>query len=49
VTGLDSQWELDSGMHGLEPGSGSQAEQRAGSSSEAGRERREKNPCDPQL
>jgi len=36
--GLDSavRWELDSGMHRWEPGSGSQAGQRAGPSSEAG-------------
>jgi len=33
-TGLNSGQELDSGMHGLESGSGSQVEQQAGFSSE---------------
>ena len=36
-TGLSSRWELDSGMHGSESGSWSQAGQWAGSFSEAGR------------
>ena len=35
-TGLGSGWEPGSGMHTSESGSGSQVEQRAGSSSEAG-------------
>jgi len=46
-TGLPSRWELDSGMHGSESGSGSQAEQRASSSSEGGHGRRERDPRDP--
>ena len=47
-TGFSSRWELDSGMHRLESGSGLQAGQGAGSSSEAGHGRREKGPHDPQ-
>jgi len=45
-TGLSSRWELDSGMHGSESGSGSQVEQRARSSSEGSHGRRERDPCD---
>ena len=40
-TGFGSRQELDSGMHGSEPGSGSQAGQRAGSSSEGTHGQRE--------
>ena len=37
-TGLSSRQEPDSGMHGLEPGSGSQERQGSGSSSEVDQE-----------
>jgi len=46
-TGLSSRQELDSEMHGLDSGSGSQAGQGAGSSSEACHGRRERDPHDP--
>ena len=46
-THLSTRWELDSGMLGLESASGSQAGQRAGSSSEAGHGWREWDPRDP--
>jgi len=46
-TGLSSRQEMDSGMHGSESGSGSQAEQAAGSSSEASHGQRERDPHDP--
>jgi len=45
-TGLSSRQELDSGMHGSGSGSGLQAEQRAGSSSEASHGRRERDSRD---
>jgi len=45
-TGLSSRKELDLGMHGSESGSGSQAEQRAGSSSEAHHGQTERDPHD---
>ena len=48
-TGLSSRWELDSGMHGSESGSGSQAGQGAGSSSEASHEQIERDPRDPPI
>jgi len=46
-TGLSSGQELDSGMHGSPSGSGSQVEQRAGSTSEGSHGRRERDPSDP--
>jgi len=46
-TGLGGRQELESGMHMLESGSGSQAGQGAGSSSEAGHGLRERDPRDP--
>jgi len=46
-TGLNCRWELDSGMHGSEYGSGSQSGQEAASSSAAGHGGRKWHPCDP--
>ena len=46
-TSFGSGQELDPGMHRSESGSGSQAEQQAGSSSEAGHGQRERDPHDP--
>jgi len=45
--GLSSRQELDSGMHRSQSGSGSQAGQRAGSSSEGSHGRRERDARDP--
>jgi len=46
-TGLSSRQEPDSRMHRSESGSGSQAGEGAGSSSEASHGQREWAPCDP--
>ena len=45
-TGLACRWVLDSGMHRLETGSGSQVEQQAGFSSEGSHGWRMWDPCD---
>jgi len=45
-TGLSNRQELHSGMHASESGSGSQAGQGTGSSSEAGHGQREGDPSD---
>jgi len=46
-TRLGGRWGLDSGTHRSGFGSGSQAEEGAGSSSEAGHGLRERDPRDP--